>query len=89
MDGAFDRLYAAFSEKEVRSVDGELRAATFQCLDHYSNDINAPAAHDHYFICFTPILSAFMSSRRLDIAERVWELAFEPVLLWEQLPRPN
>ena len=84
MDGAFDRLYAAFFEKEVRSVDDEFRAATFQYFDRYINDVNAPAAHDHYFICFTPIWNAFMSSRRLDVAERVWELAFEPVQQWER-----
>lgn len=84
MDGAFDLLYKAFLEKGIRSTDHEFRQAAFQYFDRYRNDINAPAAHDHYFICFTPLWNACMSSGRLDVAERVWQLAFEPVEEWEQ-----
>src|SRR5882724_4449530 len=84
MDGAFDRLYATFFEKGTRSIDEEFRKSAFQYFDSYLHDVNAPAAHDHYFICFTPMWNAFMSSGRLDSAERVWELAFEPVEQWER-----
>lgn len=83
MDGAFDRLYAAFFEKGIRPIDEEFRKTAFQYFDNYFHDVNAPAAHDHYFICFTPVWNAFMSSGRLDLAEGVWELAFEPVEQWE------
>ncbi len=85
LDGAFDQLYQGFLEGGVRSTNDEFRKATFQYFDRHLKDVNnAPAAHDHYFICFTPIWNAFMSAGRLDIAERVWEMAFEPVQEWER-----
>jgi hypothetical protein len=83
MDDAFDRLYTALFEAKLQPVDDEFRAAAFQYFDNYINDGNAPAAHDHYFNCFTPIWNAFMSSGRLNDAEKVWELAAEPVQQWE------
>jgi hypothetical protein len=69
MDGSFDRLYAAFFEKGIRSSDEKFRKTAFQYFDSYLHDVNAPAAHDNYFICFTPMWSAFMTSGRLDLAE--------------------
>jgi hypothetical protein len=83
MDGSVDRLYVAFLEKGIRSSDEKFRETAFQYFDSYLHDVNAPAAHDNYFICFTPMWSAFMTSGRLDLAEGVWELAFEPVEKWE------
>jgi len=83
IDGAFDRLYAAF-ENGIPSIDDEFRNAAFQYFDQYIGSVHAPAAHDHYFICFTPLWNAFMAAGRLDAAEKVWELAFEPVKEWER-----
>jgi hypothetical protein len=85
MDDAFDRLYAAFFGKGLQSVDDEFRVAAFQYFDSYiNNNVHSPAAHDHYFICLTPIWNALLASGRLGMAERLWELAFEPVQQWEQ-----
>jgi len=83
LDGAFDQLYEAVLERGIRSTSDDFRKATFQYFDRYLKDANAPAAHDHYFICFTPIWNASMSSGRLDVAETIWELAFGPVQEWE------
>ena len=83
MDDAFDRLYTAFFAGGLQPVDDEFKAAAFQYFDSYINNVHSPAGDDHYFICFTPIWNAFMSSSRLDLAEKVWELAFEPVQQWE------
>jgi hypothetical protein len=83
LDGAFDRLYAAF-ENRIPSIEDEFRNAVFQYFDQYIGSVHAPAAHDHYFICFSPLWNAFMATGRLDAAEKVWELAFEPVRKWER-----
>lgn len=84
MDDAFDQLYAAFFGRKLPSVDDEFNTATFQYFDSYINNINSPAAHDHYFMCFSPIWNALLALGKLGMAERLWELAYEPVQQWEQ-----
>ncbi len=85
MDGAFNRLYAGFlGEKGFQSVDDEFSAAAFQYFDSYINSVHSPAAHDHYFMSFSPLWNGLLSSGRLDLAEKVWEMAFDPVQRWEQ-----
>lgn len=83
MDVAFDHLYAAFFEKGLLAVDDDFKTSAFQYFDSFVNSVHAPAAHDHYFNCFTQIWNTLMASGRLDVAERVWELAFKPVQEWE------
>lgn len=83
MDDAFDQLYAVFFGKGLQPVGDEFKAAAFQYFDSFVSNVNSPAGHDRYFICFTPIWNALLSSGRLGMAERLWELAFEPARQWE------
>lgn len=83
MDAAFDQMYASFSEGVPLSIDDGFKAASFQYFDSYVNNADAQAAHDHYFNCFGPIWGTLMPSGRLEAAETVWKLAFEPVQQWE------
>jgi hypothetical protein len=89
MDGAFNRLYTAFfGEKGFQSVDDEFRTTAFQYFDSYITSVDSPAAHDHYFMSFSPLWDGLFSSGRLDLAEKVWEMALDPVQRWEQA-RPD
>jgi len=83
MDDAFDQLYKEFSEKRLLRVDDELKAAASRYFDSFIGSVHSPAAHDHYFYCFLPIWNVLLSTGRPGLAERLWELAFEPVRQWE------
>jgi len=89
MNDAFDRLYTEFSGKGSLPVDDEFKAAASQYFESFIGSVDAPAAHDHYFYGFLPTWNFLQLSERLGIAERLWELAFEPVRQWEQLTRAN
>ena len=83
MDDAFDRLYKEFSEKGFLPVDDEFKTTASRYFDGFIGSVHAPAAHDHYFYCFLPIWNVLVSNGRPGMAERLWELAFEPVRQWE------
>jgi hypothetical protein len=83
MDDAFDQQYAAFFENSFKLSD-EFKTASLKYFDDYANSPHAPAAHDHYFYCFTVIWNALRSAGRLEEAERIWKLAHEPAQEWEQ-----
>jgi hypothetical protein len=82
MDDAFDHLYRAFEQGRL-AVDDNFKAAALHYFDRFVNSIHAPAAHDEYFNCFTPIWKSLLPGVP-DVAEKVWELAFDPVQQWEQ-----
>ncbi len=79
MDTAFDRLYPELV-KGVLSLTTDFTDAAHNYLDSTGGN---PGATDRFFNCFTPIWNLYLQIGRLDLAERLWPLALQPVEQWE------
>jgi hypothetical protein len=79
MDAAFDRFYPELVNG-VLSLTTEFNDSAHKYLDSTGSD---PAATDRFFNCFTPIWNLYLQFGRLDLTQRLWPLALQPVEQWE------
>ena len=80
MDQAFDRLHAAhFGGAALPWEEFEAAAAQY-----FTENPDAPGAHDGYFNNFTHIWQSALGSGNFEVAEHIWRRALQPALAWER-----
>lgn len=80
LDKSFLRLHEAyFGQGSVNWDEFEDAAQAF--FDKHQDPTHS--SHDDYFNNFTVVWRRFMAARNYDEAERIWEMALSPALLWE------
>lgn len=86
LDKNFIALHEAYFGQGSVNWD-ELERAAQAFFDKYQDPTRR--SHDDYFNNFTVLWRHFLAARNYDEAERIWEMALSPALLWESNNKGN